>query len=101
MNAVQMLERLVGFETVFDRPNRDLIEFVAGWFRRCGVEPVLLPGAGEGLLNLWRVSVRVAMAVSACPAIRTWCRPLARIGRPIRFGWPGAGIVCSGAAAPT
>ena len=53
MNAVQILERLVGFETVFDRPNRDLIEYVADWFRRSGVEPVLLPGAGEGLLNLW------------------------------------------------
>ena len=53
MNRVQILEKLVGFETVFDRPNRDLIEFVADWLRRCGVEPVILPGADEGYANLW------------------------------------------------
>lgn len=53
MNRVQMLKRLVGFETVFDRPNRGLIEFVADWFRRWGVDPVLMSGADEGQANLW------------------------------------------------
>lgn len=53
MNSVSMLERLVAFDTVFDRPNRELIDFVASWFRSHGIDPKIMPGKNPGFANLW------------------------------------------------
>jgi acetylornithine deacetylase len=53
MNSLEMLERLVAFPTVFDRPNIALIDFAADWLRRQGVEPIVLPSEDGRKANLW------------------------------------------------
>lgn len=40
-DARMLLERLVGFPTVSSESNLDLVDFVCGWLRALGVEPVL------------------------------------------------------------
>ncbi len=45
--------QLIGFNTISDRPNLDLIEYVATCLAQCGVESVILPGDEAGKANLF------------------------------------------------
>ena len=53
MDARAILERLIAFDTVSHRPNRDLMDWVAGLLAEAGVEAVLIPDAGGGKANLY------------------------------------------------
>ncbi len=53
MDARAILERLIAFDTVSDRPNRALMDWVAGLLADAGVEAVLIPDAGGGKANLY------------------------------------------------
>lgn len=53
MDARAILERLIAFDTVSDRPNRALMDWVAGLLAQAGVEAVLVPDAGGGKANLY------------------------------------------------
>jgi acetylornithine deacetylase len=53
MEARAILERLIAFDTVSDRPNRALMDWVAGVLAGAGIEAVLIPDAGGGKANLY------------------------------------------------
>ncbi len=48
-----ILERLMAFDTVSSRPNRALMDYVAGLLAEVGIASVLVPDAGGGKANLW------------------------------------------------
>lgn len=52
MDARAILERLIAFDTVSHRPNRALMDWVAGLLAEAGVEAVLIPDEGGGKANL-------------------------------------------------
>ena len=41
MNSIEILRRLVAFETVSRTPNIELIDFVANLLREAGIEPTI------------------------------------------------------------
>lgn len=51
--AIALLERLVAFETVSARSNRDLIDWAAGVLRDAGIEATVLPSPDGGKANLF------------------------------------------------
>ncbi|MCB6179602.1 acetylornithine deacetylase [Rhodobacter sp. Har01] len=53
MDTRAILDRLVGFDTVSSRPNRALMDFVAGLLAEVGVEARLIPDETGGKANLW------------------------------------------------
>lgn len=53
MDARAILERLIAFDTVSHRPNRALMDWVAGLLAEAGVAAVLIPDAGGGKANLY------------------------------------------------
>ncbi len=53
MNLLEMLDRLISFDTAPDRSNLALIDFVSDWFRRNGVEPTLIPSEDAEKANIW------------------------------------------------
>ncbi len=53
LTPVEMLARLVAFDTVSARPNRALIDWVAEYLRAHGVAPLVLPDADGGKANLY------------------------------------------------
>ena len=53
MDARAILERLIAFDTVSDRPNRALMDWVAGLLAQAGIEAVLIPDEGGGKANLF------------------------------------------------
>ncbi len=53
LSPVEVLERLVAFDTVSDRSNRDLIDWVADYLRGHGVEPLVLPSPDGAKANLF------------------------------------------------
>ena len=53
VTAEDMLERLVGFETVSGRPNRPLLEFVRGYLAQHGVAARIVPNAEGDRGNLF------------------------------------------------
>ncbi len=53
MDARAILERLIGFDTVSDRPNRALMDWVAGLLAEAGVSAVLIPDSSGGKANLY------------------------------------------------
>lgn len=53
MDARAILERLIAFDTVSHRPNRALMDWVAGLLAQAGVEAVLIPDATGGKANLY------------------------------------------------
>jgi acetylornithine deacetylase len=48
-----LLERLIGFDTVSRNPNRDLMDFVAGWLEGQGIQSRLIPGDTGSKANLY------------------------------------------------
>ncbi len=52
MNSLDLLARLLAFDTVSRNPNRALVEDVAGLLRGAGLDPVLIPDATGGKSNL-------------------------------------------------
>lgn len=52
LSSRQLLERLVGFDTVTERPNLNLIDFVEGYLADCGIETHRIPGTEPGKANL-------------------------------------------------
>lgn len=50
---VQMLDRLVGFDTVSSKSNLPLITFVADYLRSHGITPEILPNEDGTKANLW------------------------------------------------
>ncbi len=52
MDRLDILERLIAFDTVSHRPNLALIDWVAGLLREAGAEVTLVPGEG-GKANLF------------------------------------------------
>lgn len=53
VTPIEMLDRLVAFDTVSANPNRPLIDFVADYLRGHGVEAEILPNADGTKANLW------------------------------------------------
>ena len=53
MQAREIMERLIGFDTVSARPNIGLMGYVQGLLAEAGVEAVLIPDAGGGKANLY------------------------------------------------
>jgi acetylornithine deacetylase len=53
MQMRDILERLMAFDTVSSRPNRALMDYVAGLLAEVGIASVLVPDAGGGKANLW------------------------------------------------
>ena len=53
MNSLEILDRLISFDTIPSRSNLVLIDFVDAWFRRHGVEPALIPSEDAEKANLW------------------------------------------------
>ena len=53
LTPVEMLARLIAFDTVSARPNRALIDWVAEYLRAHGVAPLVLPDADGGKANLY------------------------------------------------
>ncbi len=53
MDTRQILERLIGFDTVSSNPNRALMDFVAGLLAEAGIAARLVPDASGGKANLW------------------------------------------------
>lgn len=52
MNSIELLARLLAFDTVSRNPNRALIDDVAGLLRGAGLDPVLIPDASGTKANL-------------------------------------------------
>jgi len=52
-SAVEMLERLVGFDTVSSKSNMALIEFVRSYLAGFGVEATIIPNEDGTKANLW------------------------------------------------
>ena len=50
---LEVLDRLVAFDTVSAHPNRALIDWVAGYLRGHGVEPLVLPSPDGAKANLF------------------------------------------------
>ncbi len=53
MNSLEILDRLISFDTIPSQSNLALIDFVNTWFRRQGVEPTLIPSEDAEKANLW------------------------------------------------
>ena len=53
MHWREILERLIGFETVSDRPNIALMLYVQGLLAEAGIAAVLIPDAAGGKANLY------------------------------------------------
>lgn len=53
MDSIDLLARLLAFDTTSRNPNRALIDWVAGLLREAGLDPVLLPDAGGTKANLF------------------------------------------------
>ena len=53
MQAREIMERLIGFDTVSARPNIGLMGYVQGLLAEAGVQAVLIPDAGGGKANLY------------------------------------------------
>ena len=53
MNARAILERLIAFETVSDRPNVELVHWVRDLLATAGVAATLIPDAAGGKANLY------------------------------------------------
>jgi acetylornithine deacetylase len=56
--AIEILDRLIAFDTTSSRSNRDLIDWVSGYLTQYGIAATLIPGsgpgsAGEGKANLF------------------------------------------------
>ena len=43
LSPVEVLDRLIAFDSVSDRPNRALIDWVAEYLRGHGIAPLVLP----------------------------------------------------------
>ena len=52
LTAVEILDRLIAFDTVSDRSNRALIDWAADYLRGHGITPVILPDADGTKANL-------------------------------------------------
>ncbi len=53
MSPIEMLDRLVAFDTVSRNSNMALIEFVADYLRGHGLEPTVVPNEDGSKANLW------------------------------------------------
>ncbi|MEQ9813453.1 MAG: acetylornithine deacetylase [Azospirillaceae bacterium] len=51
--ALAILDRLIAFDTVSAKPNIAIIDWIAGYLRDHGVEPLVLPDASGGKANLY------------------------------------------------
>lgn len=49
----EILSRLIGFDTVSSRPNRALMDYVAGLLSAAGIESTLIPDPAGGKANLY------------------------------------------------
>jgi acetylornithine deacetylase len=87
METRAILERLVAFDTVSARPNRDLIEFVRELLAAAGVEATLIPDAGGAKANLYatigppdRAGVLLSGHTDVVPVDgQAWTRPPFRL----------------------
>jgi acetylornithine deacetylase len=64
LNTRDLLEKLIGFDTVSRNPNRELMDFVAHWLREHGIESRLIPNADGSKANLY-ASILPAVGQSA------------------------------------
>ena len=53
MSTRDLLETLIGFDTVSRNPNRELMDFVSDWLAEQGIESRLIPDDGGGKANLY------------------------------------------------
>lgn len=53
MDAIAILDRLIGFDTVSSRPNMALMQWVSDLLAGAGITAQLLPDATGGKANLW------------------------------------------------
>ena len=53
LSPVEVLDRLVAFDSVSDRPNRALIDWVAEYLRGHGIAPLVLPSPDGAKANLF------------------------------------------------
>lgn len=60
MSTRDLLEKLIGFDTVSRNPNRELMDFVANWLDEHGIESLLIPNDDGSKANLYATVPGVA-----------------------------------------
>ncbi len=83
VGSVEMLRRLVAFDTTSRNSNLALIEYVQKYLQEHGIEWKLVPSEDGTKANLFATvgpNVKDGVVLSATP---TWCRSTASRGTPI------------------
>ena len=83
VDPVEMLRRLVAFDTTSRNSNLELIHYIQDYLEGHGVESTLVPNAEGTKANLFASIGPEAKAASCCRAIPTSCRSTASPGTPI------------------
>ena len=85
VDSVEMLRRLVAFDTTSRNSNLALIEYVQDYLEGHGIESKLVPSEDGKKANLFAtVGPERRRTASCCRAIPTSCRSTASRGTPIR-----------------
>ena len=53
MNSREILNRLIGFDTVSANPNKELMQFISNLLLEHGIEPILIPNDSGNKANLY------------------------------------------------
>ena len=83
---VEILSKLVAFDTTSRNSNLELIGWVEEYLRCSGVQAERLYDRTGQKANLLAALGPRTCPASSYPARPTWCRSTARTGRAIRFG---------------
>ena len=100
-NCIDMLGKLVAFDTTSRNSNLELIEFVREQLSAIGVNSRLTFNDEKPKRISGQQSDQRTAAASCCPATPMSCRLMVRTGRPIRLRWKTVTDCFMGAARRT
>lgn len=99
--ALEILKRLIAFDTVSSEPNMALIEYVRELLASKGIESLIVKDETGKKANLFASTARVTCRACCFPGTPTWCRLPVRHGRCRRFRPPCATAVSMAVAPAT
>ena len=83
--TIEMLEKLIGFDTTSSKSNMDLINFIKDYLSSHGIESHLIANDDNSKANCLQQSGHPPAAGLACPGIPMLFRHIAKTGSAIRL----------------
>ena len=99
--TLALIRRLIAFDTVSERSNLALIEFVAGYLDDLGIASELVYDEGHAKANLYATLGPADRSGIALSGIPTWCRSRVSPGTATPSRCWNATVASTGGAPPT